>query len=97
MCEGRGVIDDNRGFFSFSSPCPECAGRGDDDGAAEHHPDRPGPPQQRRQHEAEQHGDRDADAGSARRPRSRRSANDRYGEDQGQDHQRRPRWTSAKE
>jgi molecular chaperone DnaJ len=28
MCEGRGVIDDNQGFFSFSSPCPECAGRG---------------------------------------------------------------------
>ena len=27
-CEGRGVIDDNQGFFSFSSPCPECAGRG---------------------------------------------------------------------
>ncbi len=28
VCEGRGVIDDNQGFFSFSSPCPECAGRG---------------------------------------------------------------------
>jgi molecular chaperone DnaJ len=28
MCEGRGVIDDNQGFFSFSSPCPECAGGG---------------------------------------------------------------------
>jgi molecular chaperone DnaJ len=28
MCEGRGVVDDNQGFFSFSSPCPECAGRG---------------------------------------------------------------------
>jgi molecular chaperone DnaJ len=28
LCEGRGVIDDNQGFFSFSSPCPECAGRG---------------------------------------------------------------------
>jgi molecular chaperone DnaJ len=28
ICEGRGVIDDNQGFFSFSSPCPECAGRG---------------------------------------------------------------------
>jgi molecular chaperone DnaJ len=28
MCEGRGVVDDNQGFFSFSSPCPQCAGRG---------------------------------------------------------------------
>jgi molecular chaperone DnaJ len=28
MCDGRGVVDDNQGFFSFSSPCPECAGRG---------------------------------------------------------------------
>jgi molecular chaperone DnaJ len=28
MCNGRGVVDDNQGFFSFSSPCPECAGRG---------------------------------------------------------------------
>ena len=27
-CQGRGVVDDNQGFFSFSSPCPECAGRG---------------------------------------------------------------------
>ncbi len=27
-CGGRGVIDDNQGFFSFSSPCPACAGRG---------------------------------------------------------------------
>jgi molecular chaperone DnaJ len=27
-CEGRGVLDDNQGFFSLSSPCPECAGRG---------------------------------------------------------------------
>jgi molecular chaperone DnaJ len=27
-CDGRGVVDDNQGFFSFSSPCPECAGRG---------------------------------------------------------------------
>ena len=25
-CDGRGVLDDNQGFFSFSSPCPECAG-----------------------------------------------------------------------
>src|ERR671910_580205 len=24
----RGVLDDNQGFFSFSSPCPQCAGRG---------------------------------------------------------------------
>jgi molecular chaperone DnaJ len=28
ICDGRGVVDDNQGFFSFSSPCPECAGRG---------------------------------------------------------------------
>src|ERR687891_226157 len=28
ICNGRGVVDDNQGFFSFSSPCPECAGRG---------------------------------------------------------------------
>ena len=27
-CNGRGVLDDNQGFFSFSQPCPECAGRG---------------------------------------------------------------------
>jgi molecular chaperone DnaJ len=27
-CGGRGVIDDNQGFFSFSSPCPVCRGRG---------------------------------------------------------------------
>jgi molecular chaperone DnaJ len=27
-CGGRGVLDDNQGFFSFSSPCPECGGRG---------------------------------------------------------------------
>jgi molecular chaperone DnaJ len=27
-CQGRGVVDDNQGFFSLSSPCPECAGRG---------------------------------------------------------------------
>jgi len=27
-CGGRGVIDDNQGFFSFSSPCRVCAGRG---------------------------------------------------------------------
>jgi molecular chaperone DnaJ len=28
QCEGRGVLDDNQGFFSFSTPCPMCAGRG---------------------------------------------------------------------
>ena len=27
-CGGRGVIDDNQGFFSFSAPCQVCAGRG---------------------------------------------------------------------
>jgi molecular chaperone DnaJ len=27
-CGGRGVVDENQGFFSFSSPCPECGGRG---------------------------------------------------------------------
>ena len=27
-CGGRGVLDDNQGFFSLSSPCPACAGRG---------------------------------------------------------------------
>src|SRR5262245_48409548 len=27
-CKGRGVLDDNQGFFSFSQPCPVCAGRG---------------------------------------------------------------------
>lgn len=27
-CGGRGVLDDNQGFFSFSQPCPRCAGRG---------------------------------------------------------------------
>ncbi len=27
-CHGRGVLDDNQGFFSFSQPCPECGGRG---------------------------------------------------------------------
>jgi molecular chaperone DnaJ len=27
-CGGRGVVDDNQGFFSFSSPCPSCAGNG---------------------------------------------------------------------
>jgi molecular chaperone DnaJ len=28
QCDGRGVLDDNQGFFSFSQPCPGCAGRG---------------------------------------------------------------------
>ena len=28
MCGGRGVVDDNQGFFSFSSPCRNCQGRG---------------------------------------------------------------------
>src|SRR5919108_3455088 len=28
QCEGRGVLDENQGFFSFSTPCPNCAGRG---------------------------------------------------------------------
>jgi molecular chaperone DnaJ len=28
QCGGRGVIDDNQGFFSFSSPCRNCGGRG---------------------------------------------------------------------
>ena len=27
-CGGRGVIDDNQGMFSFSSPCRVCGGRG---------------------------------------------------------------------
>ena len=28
MCNGRGVVDDNQGFFSFSSPCTRCQGAG---------------------------------------------------------------------
>jgi molecular chaperone DnaJ len=28
QCNGRGVLDDNQGFFSFSQPCPGCAGQG---------------------------------------------------------------------
>jgi molecular chaperone DnaJ len=28
VCQGRGVVDDNQGFFSFSSPCTACQGRG---------------------------------------------------------------------
>jgi molecular chaperone DnaJ len=27
-CGGRGIVDENQGFFSFSQPCPTCAGRG---------------------------------------------------------------------
>ncbi len=27
-CGGRGVLDDNQGFFSLSTPCPECRGTG---------------------------------------------------------------------
>ncbi|HEY8527413.1 MAG TPA: molecular chaperone DnaJ [Acidimicrobiales bacterium] len=27
-CDGRGVLDENQGFFSFSTPCPQCGGRG---------------------------------------------------------------------
>ena len=27
-CRGRGVADDNKGMFSFSSPCPVCGGAG---------------------------------------------------------------------
>src|SRR5690606_3906571 len=27
-CNGRGVLDDNQGFFSFSQPCTTCGGRG---------------------------------------------------------------------
>ncbi|MEM9040112.1 MAG: molecular chaperone DnaJ [Actinomycetota bacterium] len=27
-CGGRGVIDDNQGFFAMSSPCPSCQGNG---------------------------------------------------------------------
>lgn len=28
VCHGRGVTDDNQGFFSFSQPCANCSGRG---------------------------------------------------------------------
>jgi molecular chaperone DnaJ len=28
QCGGRGVLDENQGLFSFSQPCPACAGRG---------------------------------------------------------------------
>lgn len=27
-CGGRGVVDENQGFFSFSQPCPQCRGTG---------------------------------------------------------------------
>lgn len=27
-CSGRGVLDENQGLFSFSTPCQRCAGRG---------------------------------------------------------------------
>lgn len=27
-CEGRGVVAQNQGFFSFSQPCPQCRGAG---------------------------------------------------------------------
>ena len=27
-CNGRGVLDDDQGFFSLSQPCPRCSGRG---------------------------------------------------------------------
>jgi molecular chaperone DnaJ len=28
VCGGRGVVDENQGFFSFSTPCRNCQGRG---------------------------------------------------------------------
>jgi len=28
QCDGRGVLDDDQGFFSLSQPCPRCSGRG---------------------------------------------------------------------
>lgn len=28
QCSGRGVLDDNQGMFSFSTPCPNCSGQG---------------------------------------------------------------------
>jgi len=28
VCDGRGAVDDDQGFFSLSRPCPSCGGRG---------------------------------------------------------------------
>lgn len=28
LCDGRGFLDDNQGYFSFSQPCPQCGGSG---------------------------------------------------------------------
>ena len=28
VCSGRGVVDDDQGFFATSRPCPNCGGRG---------------------------------------------------------------------
>ncbi|MFZ4719878.1 MAG: molecular chaperone DnaJ [Ilumatobacteraceae bacterium] len=28
LCGGRGVVDDNQGYFSFSQPCRQCGGAG---------------------------------------------------------------------
>jgi len=28
LCDGRGFLDDNQGYFSFSQPCPQCGGNG---------------------------------------------------------------------
>jgi molecular chaperone DnaJ len=28
QCRGRGVLEENQGLFSFSTPCPACGGRG---------------------------------------------------------------------
>ncbi|WP_334142492.1 molecular chaperone DnaJ [Rhabdothermincola sp.] len=28
QCHGRGVLEENQGLFSFSTPCPACGGRG---------------------------------------------------------------------
>ncbi|CAN5655071.1 molecular chaperone DnaJ [soil metagenome] len=29
LCDGKGVVNDNQGMFSFSQPCPKCGGRGE--------------------------------------------------------------------
>ncbi len=43
ICGGRGVVDDNQGMFSFSSPCRNCQGRGSIiREAVSHLPRRPG-------------------------------------------------------